>query len=183
MYDISANRKVNTIRVAKFVVALFFLVSVDSALAALKIGYVNVVKVIEKAPQGELALKRLDTEFAPRDKKLLAMREQIKSLETDLDKDSLVLKSQDREKKERDLLVLKRDLRRATQEFREDYNLRRNEELAALQKLVYKTIIDLAKKDGYDLIVHEGAVYSSSKIDITDKVLKILKHNASNIRK
>ena len=171
------------LRITQFVTALFLFVAVDSAFAALKIGYVNVVKVIEKAPQGELALKRLDAEFAPRDKKLLKMREQIKSLETDLDKDSLVLQSQDREKKERDLLVLKRDLRRSTQEFREDYNLRRNEELAALQKLVYKTIIDLAKREGYDLIVHEGAVYSSSKIDITDKVLQILKHNASNTRK
>ena len=170
------------LRITQFVTALFLFVAVDSAFAALKIGYVNVVKVIEKAPQGELALKRLDAEFAPRDKKLLKMREQIKSLETDLDKDSLVLQSQDREKKERDLLVLKRDLRRSTQEFREDYNLR-NEELAALQKLVYKTIIDLAKKEGYDLIVHEGAVYSSSKIDITDEVLQILKHNASTSRK
>lgn len=165
------------------VLFLAFVTFATPVAAALKIGYVNVVKVIEKAPQGELALKRLDSEFAPRDKKLLAMREQIKSLETDLDKDSLVLKSQDREKKERDLLVLKRDLRRSTQEFREDYNLRRNEELAALQKLVYKTIIDLAKKEGYDLIVHEGAVYSSNKIDITDKVLNILKHNAGTGRK
>jgi len=171
------------LRFTQFVTALFLFIAFDTANAALKIGYVNVVKVIEKAPQGELALKRLDAEFAPRDNKLLKMREQIKSLETDLDKDSLVLKSQDREKKERDLLVLKRDLRRSTQEFREDYNLRRNEELAALQKLVYKTIIDLAKKEGYDLIVHEGAVYSSSKIDITDKVLQILKHNANSNRK
>ena len=160
MFSISAKNNFNTLRIIQFVTALFLFVAVDSAFAALKIGYVNVVKVIEKAPQGELALKRLDAEFAPRDKKLLKMREQIKSLETDLDKDSLVLQSQDREKKERDLLVLKRDLRRSTQEFREDYNLRRNEELAALQKLVYKTIIDLAKKEGYDLIVHEGAVYS-----------------------
>ena len=183
MIDYRAERNVLLPRISKFVVGLVLIVAVNSAHAALKIGYVNVVKVIEKAPQGELALKRLDAEFAPRDKKLLAMRDQIKSIETDLDKDSLVLKSQDREKKERDLLVLKRDLRRSTQEFREDYNLRRNEELAALQKLVYKTIIDLAKREGYDLIVHEGAVYSSSKIDITDNVLQILKNNASNTRK
>lgn len=183
MFNNYFQGKEKVLRTTRFVAVLLLLGMAPSALAALKIGYVNVVKVIEKAPQGELALKRLDAEFAPRDKKLLGMREQIKKLETDLDKDSLVLKSQDREKKERDLLVLKRDLRRSTQEFREDYNLRRNEELAALQKLVYKTIIELAKKDGYDLIVHEGAVYSSSKIDITDKVLQILKHNASNTRK
>ena len=147
--------------------------------AALKIGYVNIVSVIEKAPQGELALKRLDAEFAPRDKKLIEMREQIKAIESDLEKDSLVLSSADRGKKERELLVLQRDVRRATQEFREDYNLRRNEELAALQKLVYKTVISLAKKEKYDLIIHEGAVYSSNTIDITAQVLEILKQNAS----
>lgn len=150
--------------------------------AALKVGYVNIVKVIEKAPQGELALKRLDAEFAPRDKKLLVMRDQIKGLETDLEKDSLVLSSIDRQKKERELLVLKRDLRRATQEFREDYNLRRNEELAALQKLVYKTITNLARKEKYDLIVHEGAVYSSTNIDITEKVLQLLKNSVGTAR-
>lgn len=166
---------------------IFFLLLITlysgSTFAALKIGYVNIVKVIEQAPQGELALKRLDAEFAPRDKKLLSMRDQIKLIETDLEKDSLVLNNLDRQKKERELLVLKRDLRRATQEFREDYNLRRNEELAALQKLVYKTIINLAKKEQYDLIVHEGAVYSSKTIDITDKVLSLLKSSANRSRK
>ena len=139
----------------------WLLLGTDTVSAALKVGYVNIVKVIEKAPQGELALKRLDAEFAPRDKKLLTMREQIKTIESDLEKDSLVLNTVDRQKKERELLVLKRDLRRATQEFREDYNLRRNEELAALQKLVYKTITNLARKEKYDLIVHEGAVMCS----------------------
>jgi len=174
------------IRAFKLLLAFFlagwFMLGAGTVFAALKVGYVNIVKVIEKAPQGELALKRLDAEFAPRDKKLLAMREQIKTIETDLEKDSLVLNTLDRQKKERDLLVLKRDLRRATQEFREDYNLRRNEELAALQKLVYKTITNLAKKEKYDLIVHEGAVYSSPNIDITDKVLQLLKNSAGNNR-
>jgi len=70
--------------------------------------------------------------------------------------------------------VLKRDLRRETQEFREDYNLRRNEELAALQKVVYKAIIEIAKQEKYDLILHEGTIYASGKIDITDLVLKKL---------
>lgn len=167
------------ISVSLVLVSMVLSAAPGTAMAEIKIGYVNIVSVIEKAPQGELALKRLDAEFAPRDKKLLDMREQIKAIETDLEKDSLVLSSADRGRKERELLVLKRDVRRATQEFREDYNLRRNEELAALQKLVYKTVISLAKKEKYDLIIHEGAVYSSNTIDITGKVLDILKQNAS----
>ncbi len=143
--------------------------------AELKIGYVDAVKVLDQAPQGKAALKRLETEFAPRDKKLVELREKIKKLEDDLDKNTLVLKESERRNRERDLLTYKRDLTRATQEFREDYNLRRNEELAALQKLVYRTIVEIAKQQHYDLILHEGTVYASDKIDITDLVLQRLR--------
>ena len=153
-----------------------FGLSVTSVMAAnLKIGYVNSAKVIEQAPQAKAALARLDKEFSPRDKKLVESREKIKSIEADLEKNSLLLKEAERRNKERELLILKRDVRRATQEFREDYNLRRNEELAALQKLVFKTITNIAKKQQFDLILHEGAIYASSKIDITDRVLENLR--------
>ena len=141
--------------------------------ADLKIGYVNAVKVIEEAPQGEAALKKLEAEFAPRDKKIVEMQNRLKTLEQDLEKNALLLKDTDQRSKEFEIVSLKRDLRRATQEFREDYNLRRNEELAALQKIVQKTIAEIARQENYDLIL-ESAVYASPKADITDKILKKL---------
>jgi outer membrane protein len=141
--------------------------------AELKIGYVNAVKVIEEAPQGEAALKKLEAEFAPRDKQIVEMQNKLKQLEQDLEKNALVLKDAEHRSKEFEIVSLKRDLRRATQEFREDYNLRRNEELAALQKIVQKTIAEIAKQDNYDLIL-ESAVYASTRADITDKILKRL---------
>ena len=139
----------------------------------LKIGYVNAVKVIEEAPQGEAALKKLEAEFAPRDKRIVEMQNKLKQLEQELEKNALVLKDADHRSKEFEIVSLKRDLRRATQEFREDYNLRRNEELAALQKIVQKTIAEIAKLDNYDLIL-ESAVYAGPRADITDKILKKL---------
>ena len=142
--------------------------------ADLKIGYVNAVKVIEEAPQGEAALKKLEAEFSPRDKKIIEMQNRIKQLEQELEKSALVLKEADRRAKEHEVVVLKRDVRRLSQEFREDYNLRRNEELASLQKVVYKAIVELAKQESFDLILHEGVIYAGTKIDITEKVLKKL---------
>lgn len=144
------------------------------AWAELKVGYVNAVKVIEEAPQGESALKKLEAEFGPRDKKLVAMQGRIKQIEDELEKNALLLKDSERRAKEHEIVVLKRDLRRATQEFREDYNLRRNEELASLQKLVFNAIVEIAKQENYDLILHEGTIYASKKVDLTDKVLKRL---------
>ncbi len=150
------------------------LASARVAAVELKVGYVNAVKVIEEAPQGEAALKKLEAEFGPRDKKLVAMQTRIKQLEEELEKNALVLKDIERRGKEHEIVVLKRDLRRATQEFREDYNVRRNEELASLQKIVYKAIVEIAKQENYDLILHEGTIYASKKVDLTDKILNKL---------
>ena len=156
------------------VFALGFVAMAGLAIAAeLKIGYVNAVKVIEEAPQGEAALKKLEAEFAPRDKQIVEMQNRLKQLEQDLEKNALVLKENEHRSREFEVVTLKRDLRRATQEFREDYNLRRNEELAALQKIVQKTIAEIAKQENYDLIL-ESAVYAGPKVDVTDKILKKL---------
>ena len=156
----------------------FFLLAVITTLGAnaaeLKVGYVNAVKVIEEAPQGEAALKKLEAEFGPRDKKLVAMQADVKKLEDALEKNGLLMKDAERRAKELEIVSLKRDLRRATQEFREDYNLRRNEELAALQKVVFKAIVEIAKQEDYDLILHEGTIYASKRVDLTDRVLKKL---------
>lgn len=164
-------------RIFRFRSLLFVLgVGVMTGAAAdadLKIGYVNAVKVIEEAPQGEAALKKLEAEFAPRDKQIVEMQNRLKQMEQDLEKNALVLKENEHRSKEFEIVTLKRDLRRATQEFREDYNLRRNEELAALQKIVQKTIAEIAKQENYDLIL-ESAVYAGPKVDVTDKILKKL---------
>jgi outer membrane protein len=51
----------------------------------------------------------------------------------------------------------------------------RNQELAVLQQQVRGIIDDIAKKGKYDLILSEGVAYSSEKLDITDKVLDMMK--------
>lgn len=145
-----------------------------AALAELRIGYVNAVRVIEEAPQGVAALKKLEAEFGPRDQALVTLQSRIRALEEGLQKPGMVPTDSERRSREREVLALKRELKRATQEFREDYNQRRNDELAALQQLVRKTILEIARQEKYDLILHEGALYASDAIDITDQVLKRL---------
>ncbi len=142
--------------------------------AEFKIGYVNTVKVIEEAPQGIEALKKLEAEFGPRDKELVQLQGRIRVLNDELQKSPSTLKERERSSRERELLTLKRELKRATQEFREDYNQRRNEELAALQQIVRKAIVDLARQEKYDLIMHEGVLYAGDAVDITEKILKRL---------
>jgi Outer membrane protein len=79
----------------------------------------------------------------------------------------------ERRNKERELANLNREFQKQSREFREDLNLRRNQELGVIQEKARKAILDIAKTDKFDLIV-EQAVYFNPKIDITDRVMKAL---------
>ena len=80
----------------------------------------------------------------------------------------------ERRNKERDLANMTRDLQRGQREFREDLNLRRNEELSAVQERANKVIQQIAIDEKFDLIIQDPVIYASQRIDITDRVIKAL---------
>lgn len=142
--------------------------------AELKVGYVQVDKILQDAPQTAESGKKLEREFSPRSQELDRMSKQIKELEAVLDKDGLTLSEADRRNKERDVQNIKIEFQRKQRELREDINLRKNEELGSLQDRINKAVQSVSEAEGYDLVVYSGVAYASKKIDITDKVLKLL---------
>ena len=138
-----------------------------------KIGFVNTERLIREAPLSVAAQKKLEREFASRDQELQKLAKQARDLQAQLDKDGVTMSDSERKTKERDLGNLNRDLQRQGREFREDLNLRRNEELGQIQERARKAIQDIARAEKYDLIV-EQAVYVDAKNDITDRVMKAL---------
>ena len=142
--------------------------------AELKVGYVQVDKILQEAPQTSESGKKLEKEFSPRTQELDRMQKQIKDLQTSLDKDGLTMSESDRRNKERDLSNVNLEFQRKQRELREDVNLRKNEELSSLQDRINKAVTAVAEAEGYDLVVYSGVAYASKKVDITDKVLKSL---------
>ena len=140
-----------------------------------RIGIVNTAKLLKEAPQAEAARKKLESEFAPRDAKIVASQKSIKDLEDKLSKDAAVMSEAARKKQEREIVSKKRDVKRSREEFTEDFNFRRNEEIGKLQKLVSETILSLAKEKQYDIILNESVIYASQQVDITSFVLKRLR--------
>jgi len=141
-----------------------------SQAAEVKVGFVNVAKILEKAPQAEKAKIALEKEFSPRNKRLLVSQKEIKKLEEKVVRDAKLMSEAESRKLQRTLLERKRDLKRNQDEFREDFNLRRNEELAKLQRLVFEAIKSLAESEKFDLVLHDGVVFASKNVDITNKV-------------
>lgn len=142
--------------------------------ADLKVGYVQVDKILQEAPQTAESGKKLEKEFSPRSQELDRMAKQIKDLEAALDKDGLTITEADRRSKERDVQNIKTEFQRKQRELREDINLRKNEELGSLQDRINKAVQSVAKAENYDLVMYSGVAYAADKIDITDKVLKLL---------
>lgn len=142
----------------------------------IKVGFVNTSKLLEAAPQAEQARKKLENEFAPRDKSLVAAQKKLKKLEDKLTKDNVMMDDSKRLDLERDILTQKREIKRAQEEFREDFNIRRNEELGKLQRLVLKAIVKLAREQKFDMIVGDNSVlFASERVDVTKKVLQLLR--------
>lgn len=162
------------VRKALIAVALVLPVSLAQA-ADVKIGYVSIAKILNSSPQADAASKRLEKEFAPRKKGLDDALKALRRQEEKLAKDGAVMSESQRRSLENDIRNQARELKRTSDEFREDFNMRRNDELGKFQKQVLDVINSVAKEEGFDLVVNDSAaLYVSPQVDVTDKVLKRL---------
>lgn len=152
--------------------ALFIglLLTANTSFADLKIGFVNIPAVLEKAPQAEKAKKRLEQEFSPRDKQLVSQQKEIQNMEEKLSRDAAVMSDTERSNLEKDLISRKRDAVRSQQEFREDFNARRNDELGKIQRRIVEAVRGIAKEQNFDLLLTDGVIYASEQIDVTAQV-------------
>ncbi len=164
------NMKFATLLVAMLVA---FPVSYASASESLKVGYVNTQRIFRDAPTAVKAAKKIETEFSRRDQDLQKMAKQLQGMQETLEKNAVTLTESDRRTKEKELNELSREFQRKQREFREDLNLRQNEENAAIIEKANKAIKQLAESEKYDLIVQD-VVWVSPRLDITDKIIKAL---------
>ena len=162
-------------RFARFALAVA-IIAVSGAVHAVeyKIGFVNTERLFREATPAKRAQQKIEKEFATRDAEIQKLGKQVRDLQALLDKDGPTMAEGERRNKERDLANQSRDLARMQREFREDLNLRRNEELAGIQERANKVIQQIAESEKFDLILQDPVVYASQRIDITDKVIKAL---------
>ena len=157
-------------------VALTFALGWGSAAvegAELKIGFIDAERINRESAPAEVASKRLEKEFAPRVQELQRREAQIKTLQSQLEKDAMTMGESDRRGKEQELSRLTLDFQRLQRSYSEDLNLRRNQELQMLFERANRVIKQIAEAEKFDLILQE-AVYRSPRLDITDRVLKAL---------
>jgi outer membrane protein len=164
---------------AKAIMSIALLIVMAGPVMAqdLKIGVVNVPVLMDRAPQAKMAMDALQEEFAPRQREILAKQKEYEDLGEKVQRDVAVMGETERRNAENDLRNMQREVTRLQNEFREDLNLRRNEELGNLQRALLEEVQNYAKSAGFDLVVGDGVLYASSAVNITENVLRAMEAN------
>lgn len=144
--------------------------------ADLRIGFVNFRRIMAAAPQREEINERLEREFGVERDALLQAQSELRSMERQLE----TLQHGDAYNDyERQVINKRRDVARRDSDYRDNINVRRNEEMAKLQKMIGDEIISLAKEARYDIILNDiGVFYVSERADLSPQVITRLQRKA-----
>ena len=140
-----------------------------------RIGYVDMKRLLDNAPQIQAGRDALQREFAERDNALKAQQVRLAELETRQKRDAAILPKDVADALAFEIDTLRRGIATTRDRMRDDLNARSNQELSRRWPEIHDAVIEYARENGYDLVVEEPVLYASAAVDITDEVLERLK--------
>lgn len=139
-----------------------------------KIGYVDMKRLLDNAPQVVASREQLDREFRPRNEAIIADESRLSRLEQEL-ADAENLDEEERLDREREIRNLQRSIERRREDLREEFNFRRNAAAKSVKDEIDLAVQAVAREQGYDLVLSSPVVYASDAINITDQILEFLR--------
>lgn len=172
-----SSPKVNTVKkllpsvLSAAVLGLAMLAPVGAA--DLRIGVVNMERILRDSLSAAQAGERLNAEGMRRQEKIDALTKRFKQRLERFEKGASDMSESERVTERRELAEMERDVARRSREARDEFNQRRNEEVLLLQGRAGRIIQQIAETEKFDLVLYEF-FYASPKVDITDRVMKAL---------
>jgi len=156
------------------ILLLFFMVVATPATAQqLRVGYVDMKRVLDSAPQVMAGREQLDLEFRPRNEAIEFQERQVQSMEDRLQLGDIAEDA--RIRLERDLREMRRNVNRQKEDLRDELSFRRTEEVQKLEGQINQAVQEIARDNGYDLILSSPVVYADPSLDITGLILEQLR--------
>lgn len=147
------------------------------AAAPARVGYVDMKRLLDNAPQVVDGRERLQREFTPRDAALKVDEARLATLREQFERDSALLTKEIADAQKREMDALDRSIRRTREDLRGELKIRSDQELDKSWQQINNTVVEYAREQGYELIVPSPVVYASPRIDITDAVLERLRRD------
>jgi len=139
----------------------------------IRIGYVDMKRLLDNAPQVIAGRAELDIEFRPINDDLLADEARLLDMEQAL-ANATGLASEQVAARQREIRNLDRSIERRREDLAEELNFRRNQQIKELGEEIEMAVQTVARREGYDLVLSSPVAYASEAINITDKVLSFL---------
>jgi len=139
-----------------------------------KLGYVDMKRLLDAAPQVQAGRERLQREFAGRDTALKADETRLAELKKAQERDTAAGKP-DADAHKREIDALERSIKRTRDELRVELKARSDAELDKSWQEINNAVVEYAREQGLDLVVPSPVVYADPRIDITDRVLERLR--------
>ena len=142
--------------------------------AEMKVGVIDLAQLLREAPQARDLRESLEADLEQRKRTLAREETTFTQRKESFDREAPSLSPERREQAERELLVAQRELIRKRRQFEEELQARRMEGLREIDRSVTRVIRQLAEREKFDLILSEGVLYASPRMDITAKVIQEL---------
>ncbi len=155
---------------------LLALVATGASAQSPRIGYIDMKRLLDNAPQIVASRAALAAEFAQRDRALKEQEAHLADLEATQKRDAAILPKDVADARARELETLSRNVKRLRDRLRDDLNGRADQETSRAWASIQDTVIEYARANGYDLVVQSPVIYASASIDITDEILEELQH-------
>ena len=152
---------------------LFVFVATPAAAQQLRIGYVDMKQVLDNAPQVLAGREKLDLEFRPRNETIEFQERQVQTMEDRLALGDLTEDA--RLRLERELREMRRNVNRQKEDLRDELSFRRTEEVQKLEDQINLAVQEIARDNGYDLILSSPVIYADPTLDITQLILDQLR--------
>ncbi len=156
-------------------VLLFLSTLAAAQTAAFTVAVIDPNRIVEESPQYEEARAMLSAEVKDREAELLTQQGDVDRLTEQLERDGALMSEEEAKRLQNDIRARKRKLRYAKAELQEDFALRQTELRTKLVKQVEEVVQRIAKEQGIDVILSEGLVYFSPRVDISGEVVDRLK--------
>ncbi len=140
-----------------------------------RIGYVDMKRLLDQAPQVQQAHDRLQAEFASRDEALRKQEDHLEALRASLAQERDSLDSAKSTERQGEIDILAGSVRRARERMQQELKDRSTQELDKSWQTINNAAVEYARKHDYDLLVPSPVIYASPKVDITDAVLQKLR--------
>lgn len=157
------------------VMGLFTAAALPAAAADMKVGVVDIGRLLSDAPQSKAAQLAIESEFGPKQRQLENADKELKARVEKYQRDSVAMSDAERDRGDKDLRDAQRDLERRAQEFRDDAQAKSRSETQRVNKVIFEEIKAYSKANGFDLVLtgglQGGVLDYKENLDITTAVL------------